>query len=986
MPALTVFRTFTTKPFAGDDLQIVCAVLGTYRFIQLICLIPLLISILISRFNGTDLYVNGLGPWCEQYELYTDAEFLVFTVDQYEKYEITRSKFSTVFYALASIFMAMDVAWILMVWGTTAVGTPTQPKGRDEHQRKLILFKMFFLNAFPIVLIVTGCLKVNDMRLNNYGCGDGALVAPPPDEGHFYNIFCVLLVTYALEILVFPAIAANKFLRWLRSNKLSQKNRYDTDKKGERLEQCLGGLLKCVSVMCCNKAGGKDLKNQGEMKDFASNLMEFANNDTNLGLVLSDMYVGGKLLARVQAQKRIETIQQLQLTSRARKSQGDTVKEEEEEQSTTEAPADRRTLMGAQEKHRRSILTLQTDADGSGCVVVEKNILTSTNSEDVEVLRNAAHYSIYAQYIYFHVRMALGDLLSKEATTFVRDFTLATPMEDFSFSMFEVPHAHLWYANFQNGIASTPYAILVDEEEKSVVIAVRGTNSLEDWVIDLQYVPLDLEKVGRLCGFDGKGHHCHKGVLTRCKWMYNDIKKQKVLKHLYSSDSLYKDYKLTVVGHSLGGGCAQVLSLMLRPSFPSLKCYAYEPPGCIFDDELAEDCKEFITSIVRHEDVVPRVTQPNLESLRDEYFDVLARIKVSKGRAFHDVRAPCPESHLASRNDRVLCPKKQIEPDTEFYEKVRRFRNERAAKNQTSDVSVKLYIPGNIIHLVDTTGDETKYVPYWASRYEFNSVILSGRMLADHAIPPLVTILRTLNLDDVHEVHTWHSDEKAVDEEDPEVRQCVPFSNPQGRLPIVLVLIAVVASILAALSNQGCKYVSRDTIITPADGGSSYPGIGLKVGLWSYNIQECVGEDCSTPEVYGENADFVDSEFCQPYSDLFDPDTAWKSSRVFGTLSVILGFIGLGLTAIGTCTKLKRRTWMVICSMFLVATLFQGLQLIFLRSDLCTEWMHPNTGETVVTDCSLAKDAKMGVAATVLWFLIAVGCGRMATGVRTLNA
>jgi acetyl esterase/lipase len=33
-----------------------------------------------------------------------------------------------------------------------------------------------------------------------------------------------------------------------------------------------------------------------------------------------------------------------------------------------------------------------------------------------------------------------------------------------------------------------------------------------------------------------------------------------------------------VVGHSLGGGCASVLSLMLRPSFPNLKCYAFEPP------------------------------------------------------------------------------------------------------------------------------------------------------------------------------------------------------------------------------------------------------------------------------------------------------------------------------------------------------------------------------------------------------------------------
>lgn len=34
MPALTVFRHFTTKPFAGDDLQIVCLVLGAYRVIQ----------------------------------------------------------------------------------------------------------------------------------------------------------------------------------------------------------------------------------------------------------------------------------------------------------------------------------------------------------------------------------------------------------------------------------------------------------------------------------------------------------------------------------------------------------------------------------------------------------------------------------------------------------------------------------------------------------------------------------------------------------------------------------------------------------------------------------------------------------------------------------------------------------------------------------------------------------------------------------------
>ena len=46
-----------------------------------------------------------------------------------------------------------------------------------------------------------------------------------------------------------------------------------------------------------------------------------------------------------------------------------------------------------------------------------------------------------------------------------------------------------------------------------------------DWVIDLQYVPQPLTKVGQICGFNGENHLCHKGVLARCKWMYNDIKK-----------------------------------------------------------------------------------------------------------------------------------------------------------------------------------------------------------------------------------------------------------------------------------------------------------------------------------------------------------------------------------------------------------------------------------------------------------------------------
>jgi hypothetical protein len=79
------------------------------------------------------------------------------------------------------------------------------------------------------------------------------------------------MVTFALELLVFPAIVTNKIVHLIRSKTLVRK-RYATHAKGERLEQCLGCIFKCISL-CSKDQGGKDLKNKGEMKDFASNLV-----------------------------------------------------------------------------------------------------------------------------------------------------------------------------------------------------------------------------------------------------------------------------------------------------------------------------------------------------------------------------------------------------------------------------------------------------------------------------------------------------------------------------------------------------------------------------------------------------------------------------------------------------------------------------------------------------------------------------------------
>ncbi|KAL7425505.1 hypothetical protein ACHAXH_000036, partial [Discostella pseudostelligera] len=129
MPALTIFRHFSTKPFAGDDLHLVIFVLGAYRVIQAICLVPLFIRTLLLQYSGEDLLVNGFPIWCSQAEDYWNEPQMILTVTDYEDRQIERNTFLEAFVFLSCAFLAVDISWLVMVWAATSVGTPTQPKG-----------------------------------------------------------------------------------------------------------------------------------------------------------------------------------------------------------------------------------------------------------------------------------------------------------------------------------------------------------------------------------------------------------------------------------------------------------------------------------------------------------------------------------------------------------------------------------------------------------------------------------------------------------------------------------------------------------------------------------------------------------------------------------------------------------------------------------------------------------------------------------------
>ena len=82
---------------------------------------------------------------------------------------------------------------------------------------------------------------------------------------------------------------------------------------------------------------------------------------------------------------------------------------------------------------------------------------------------------------------------------------------------------------------------------------------------------------------------------------------------LLGPNAEYPGYTLRIVGHSLGAGIGVILGLMLRRTYPNLRCICYSPPGGLLTWKLATECSEFVNSFVLDSDLVPRLSVNNME-------------------------------------------------------------------------------------------------------------------------------------------------------------------------------------------------------------------------------------------------------------------------------------------------------------------------------------------------------------------------------------
>jgi sn1-specific diacylglycerol lipase len=293
-------------------------------------------------------------------------------------------------------------------------------------------------------------------------------------------------------------------------------------------------------------------------------------------------------------------------------------------------------------------------------------------------------------------------------------------------------HSEIVYASFKTSIKTCPYVIVVDKEKQAVVVAIKGTFSLESLVTDLNVRPELLELYSSECDVFAeecmRNEYCHSGMLHCALNIYKDLESHKTLDRLLLGQSpKLSGYSLVLTGHSLGAGCAAIAAIMLRNKFPRLRCLCFAPPGCVLSLASAQD--NHITSYVLDSDLVPRMSLHSVVGLRNDVLEMIARVKVPK----HIVLG----RGTTKRNLDMVHMRESI-PQSSYYDRVLEFNeHQNQLKVERNVPDVKLYLPGRIVHLVQNRVDYnwrrgTSYIPIWAERDDFAEIQLTKTLLSDH--------------------------------------------------------------------------------------------------------------------------------------------------------------------------------------------------------------------------------------------------------------
>jgi len=195
------------------------------------------------------------------------------------------------------------------------------------------------------------------------------------------------------------------------------------------------------------------------------------------------------------------------------------------------------------------------------------------------------------------------------------------------------------------------HAIIADHRTKSIVIAVRGTMSVTDAIIDLLFDPIPFTEVHPKM-------MSHKGILSGAREIFKRSAPTlaKMLTRLH-------DYKIVVCGHSLGGGTTYTLGLLMMAlrddpksewPLPSrdvrIELWAFAPPPMVSDPSLVpKRWRPYMHAFVYQDDIVPRSSIGAARELISWLLE-LRKHRRERGMSHRDelIRALIPNGHEAA--------------------------------------------------------------------------------------------------------------------------------------------------------------------------------------------------------------------------------------------------------------------------------------------------------------------------------------------------
>ncbi|OXB81788.1 UNVERIFIED_CONTAM: hypothetical protein H355_014985 [Colinus virginianus] len=300
-------------------------------------------------------------------------------------------------------------------------------------------------------------------------------------------------------------------------------------------------------------------------------------------------------------------------------------------------------------------------------------------------------------------------------------------------------------------IYEIPFFVALDHKKEAIVVAVRGTLSFEDILTDLSADCEDLTLEDVL-----ENGFVHKGITQAANYIYQKLINDGILNQAFT---IAPEYKLVIVGHSLGGGTASVLAIMLKNSFPTLKCYAFSPPGGLLSKTLADYSKRFIVSIILGKDLVARLSMPNMEDLKRRIVRIVANCNRPKYQillrgCWYEVFGGDPDNfptELDGRNDDALTQPLLAEESLMVHRSPSYNALDGESHLNSPPQYPHLYLPGRIIHIVEESSSrrlcssDIKYSANWSNERAFSSILISPKMITDHMPDVVLSALNSLS-------------------------------------------------------------------------------------------------------------------------------------------------------------------------------------------------------------------------------------------------